>query len=179
MRIQLKNVRLSYPNLFTPSRFDDTSEAKYSATFHIEKDSDTHKQVVDAMKAVAKEKFGEKAGEIYKSIQAKDALPLHDGDESGKDDLAGIMFIRANSKSKPSVVDANKQRLQESDGKPYAGCYVNAIVEIYAMKFNNKPQINCSLCGVQFVKDGEAFAGGRPASDDEFDSVATEFDDSF
>jgi hypothetical protein len=32
--------------------------------------------------------------------------------------------------------------------------------------------VNASLRGVQFLRDGDAFAGGGAASDDEFDDVS-------
>ena len=40
---------------------------------------------------------------------------------------------------------------------------MNAIVELWAQDNNYGKRINASLAGVQFAKDGEAFAGGTVA----------------
>ena len=177
--MQIKNVRLSYPHIFQPTRFDENSSLRYSASFHIEKESAEHKAVGEAMKAAAKDKFGAKAEAVYKSIANKDGLPLRDGAETGDDELSGVMILRSSNKNKPTIVDQSRRQLDESSGKPYAGCYVNALIDIYAWDYKGKPQINCTLRGVQFAKDGEAFSGGRPASVDEFDSESdsSDFDD--
>jgi hypothetical protein len=69
------------------------------------------------------------------------------------------------------VIDRDKTPLTSADGRPYAGCFVNASVELWAQDNNFGKRINASLRGVQFFKDGDAFSGGGAASDDEFDSV--------
>jgi hypothetical protein len=37
--------------------------------------------------------------------------------------------------------------------------------------------MNCALKGVQFVKDGDAFAGSAPASEADFDDLSEGVDD--
>lgn len=54
---------------------------------------------------------------------------------------------------------------------PYSGCYCNVSVEFWAQDGDN-PGIRCSLRGVQFYRDGDAFAGGSKAHNDEFDELA-------
>ena len=61
--------------------------------------------------------------------------------------------------------------LTAADGRPYAGCYVIANVELWAQDNNYGKRINASLRGVQFLRDGDAFSGGGAASEDEFDEV--------
>ena len=81
------------------------------------------------------------------------------------------MFISARSKSRPTVVDRDKTPLTEQDGRPYGGCFVNAIVELWAQDNQFGKRINATLAGVQFLKDGDAFGGSRPADPDEFEAV--------
>ncbi len=52
----------------------------------------------------------------------------------------------------------DKTALTEADGRIYAGCYVNFNVDIWAQD-GQYTGIRCSLNGVQFVKDGDAFGG--------------------
>ena len=60
------------------------------------------------------------------------------------------------------------------DGVFYAGCYVDAVIDIYAQ---DHPQygrrINCGLLGVRFVRDGDAFSGGGGATADDFADLET------
>ncbi|MWN55950.1 ssDNA-binding protein, partial [Escherichia coli] len=53
-----------------------------------------------------------------------------------------------------------------------AGCYVNAVIDIWAQDNNFGKRINASLGGVQFLRDGDAFAGGGVASADDFDDIS-------
>ena len=58
-----------------------------------------------------------------------------------------------------------KEDLAPDAGKPYAGCYVNAVVDIWAQA-GDYPGIRASLNVVQFYADGEPFAGSAPNVDD-------------
>ncbi|WP_244126983.1 ssDNA-binding protein, partial [Xylella fastidiosa] len=62
--------------------------------------------------------------------------------------------------------------LAAQDGRPYAGCYVNANIELWAQDNNYGKRINASLGGVQFLRDGEAFAGGGVASVEDFEDLS-------
>jgi hypothetical protein len=53
---------------------------------------------------------------------------------------------------------------------PYSGCYVNASVEFWAQDGDNAG-IRCSLRAVQFLRDGDAFAGGSKVTADELDDL--------
>jgi len=49
----------------------------------------------------------------------------------------------------------------EENGKPYAGCYVNMSIRLWAQDNQFGKRVNAQLRAVQFVKDGEAF-GDKP-----------------
>jgi len=66
--------------------------------------------------------------------------------------------------------------LTEKDGRPYGGCYVNVSLDIWVQdpkgeKAKNGKRINATLRGIQFMADGDAFAGGAPADPEEFDDL--------
>ena len=172
----LKNVRLSFPNLFEPAIVGDDPKAKprYSAMLILSPD---HPQLADIkakMQAVSKEKWNTKAVEIYNGLSKSDKLALHDGDTKAQyDGVAGNFFISAASQesARPTVIDQNKAPLTAKDGKPYAGCYVNASIDLWAQDNGFGKRINAQLRGVQFLRDGDAFAAGRPADSDEFEEV--------
>ena len=82
-------------------------------------------------------------------------------------------YIKARNKVRPLVIDKDRTKiLDESTGRPYGGCYVNANIEIYAQDNGFGKRINASLKGVQFFRDGDAFSGGAPASEDDFDDLS-------
>lgn len=174
MKVQLKNVRLSFPGLFEATPFNPGDEPKYKATFLIEKGSAQEKAVHAAILAVAKEKWGAKAEATIKSIASNpNKFCFQDGDTKDYDGYAGMMALTAKNTARPLVIDRDKTPLVAADGKPYAGCYVNASVEIFVYD-NSGKGVSASLKGVQFLKDGDAFGGGAPASPDDFDNLSVE-----
>jgi hypothetical protein len=62
-------------------------------------------------------------------------------------------------------------KLEKDTGVIYSGCFVNAQIDIWAQDNGFGKRINCTLAGVQFAADGDAFGGGRPASADDFDDL--------
>lgn len=174
MKITLKNVRLSFPDIFTAKAFEEGQTPKYKATFLFEKGSATHKEVDAAIIALAKEKWGPKADALLKSIRGNpNKFCLQDGDNKSYDGYEGMMYIGASNKGRPTVIDRDRTPLTQDDARPYAGCYVNAIIELFTYD-NTGKGIAASLSGIQFVKDGEAFSGGRPAAADDFEDLGTE-----
>jgi hypothetical protein len=169
-QLKLECVRLSFPDLWEAKVVGD-SEPKFSAAFLLDKKK--HEDLIVQCKtiawAAAKEHFKDKAKDLVQSGKLK--IFLHEGKEKdyeGYDDTN--MFISASSKKRPVVVDRDKTPLAESDGRPYAGCFVNAVVRIWVQDNQYGKRINAELMGVQFVKDGEAF-GAAPLSDDAFENL--------
>lgn len=165
-KIILKNVRLSFPSLWSTESYNGTDTGKYACTFLIEKDTEQGKAVTKAVKDAMKE-VGAKA----------DKTPLKDGDNVKYDGYAGMWAIKANTKKRPLVLDKDKTPLTEEDGVIYAGCYVNASIEVYSMDGQYGKRVGCQLNGVQFAKDGESFGGGGGNAIDDFDAVEDDSSD--
>lgn len=172
MSVKLKDVRLAFPNLFVPKAFEAGGKADFNGAFLLPKDHPQIAEIKQAMKEAAKEKWGAKAQDTYALLEKQGKLAMRDGDtKPDLDGYEGHMFINARNKTKPTVVDKDKSELSESSGKPYAGCFVNVILEFWAQDNQYGKRINASLGGVQFLRDGDAFSGGRPASADDFDDL--------
>ena len=180
MKITIKNARLSFPDLFEPHPFKPGDAPKYKATFLVPKGTDQAKAIDAAIAAVAKEKWPKTWEKVLASIKGNaNKFCWQDGETKTYDGYEGMMAFSAGNKARPTVIDRDKSPLSKDDGKPYAGCYVNAVVEIFAYD-NSGNGISASLGGVQFVRDGEAFSGGRPASADEFEDLGVgEEEDAF
>ena len=172
MKIMLTNVRLAFPTLFEAKTVNGEGKPAFSASFLIDPADPQVKAINAAIEQVAKEKWGAKADAVLKQLRATDKVALHDGDlKSNYDGFAGNLYVSARSAVRPTVIDQARNPLTEQDGKPYAGCYVNVSIDLYAQDNNYGKRINASLRGVQFVGDGDAFGGGGSASVDEFDVV--------
>jgi hypothetical protein len=156
--MQLNNVRLSYPNIFRASAFAPGQDEKYSAMFIMEKGSTAHQEMEAAIAEAIEEKWPKKPPGNLK-------ICLRDGEEKDSDGFGpGVVFFNASSKKRPGVFDRDTSALVEDDGKPYAGCYVHAQINVWAQDNAFGKRINASLEGIQFYKDGEGFGGGGRAS---------------
>ena len=172
MKHSLKNVRLSFPNLFHKAVFNG-NETKYEATLLLNKEDHA-----DVIAAIEKDISGRIKDELKGAKVPADRRCLKDGSDSEYDGYAGCMSFKAGNSKRPLVIDRDKSPITEEDDKLYAGCYVNASVELWVQNNQYGKRINANLLGVQFVKDGEAFGGkGESASVDDFDNMGDDEDD--
>lgn len=171
MKLILKDVRLSFPTLWAPERVAEDSDPAYSASFLMERGSEQEAATKAVIEAGGTEKWGKDWPAIKRQLLAQDRMCLHDGDLKTYDGYAGMSYVSARSKVRPLVVDRRKNPLTEADGVPYAGCYVNASLDVWAMSNQYGKRICATLLGVQFVRDGVAFGGGGGSLND-FDEIA-------
>jgi len=167
-KIKLSNVRLSFPSIFKRASFDN-QEGKFEATFLLNKETqaDQIEKLQAAIDAAVKD---------AKVKVPKDKFCLKDGDDFEYDGYEGHMAFKASTNKRPTVIDRDKSPLAEDDGKPYAGCYVNAIVDIWIQNNNFGKRANGNLFGIQFYADGESFGAGDVDVTDEFDSLEDDND---
>lgn len=176
-KIHLKNVRLSFPDLFTARAFQEGDEPKFKAAFLLGEKHPQRKEIEKAINDVATAKWGPKAKKILDGIRSNpNKFCYQDGNNKDYDGYADHWYISASNKARPTVIDRDRSPLTAEDGRPYAGCYVNAIIEIFAYTTSGNG-IAASLSGVQFFKDGEPFSGGRAAAADDFDDLSDQGDD--
>ena len=182
-KVILRNVRLSYEHIFTPSKFDEGQDAKYSATFIIPKDHPDLTAVKKAYFEAGQESFasdftGGNWPRGY-TCSLKDADKETDGNgvllAEKNDAYKGAYILEANSTRRPVTLNRNKAQVTEDDGIIYSGCYVNASLAAAGYTYGKvKKGVKCYLNGVQFVKDGPRF--GSDASSD-FDALDGDEDD--
>lgn len=176
-KVKLKDVRLSFPDLFEPVQYQGKGVFRYNASFLIVPGSENDKLVKAAIRAEveAELKDKDKADKFLANIKGNSNKMCYvSGDLKEYEGYQGMLVLSSHRQQKagrPTVIDGNKQPLVAADGKPYAGCYVNASVDIYVQTGENSG-VRCGLAGVQFSKDGDAFSGGRAASPDEFEDIA-------
>ena len=162
-KIKLNNVRLSFPSIFNKSEFNG-QVGKFEATFLMNKESQA-KMIADVEAQIAL---------IQKDNKAKvspDKICLKDGEFVDYDGYAGCMSIKAGSNRRPTVLGRDKAPVVEEDNIVYAGCYVNAVVELWFQDNSYGKRVNCNLLGIQFAKDGDTFGAGDTDVSDDFDTI--------
>lgn len=170
MKVVLQNVILRFADVFKAEEFKaGDGRPRFTASFLVEPGSENDKNINEAIKAAAKEAWADKADKMLKTMSGqKTQYCYRDGDTLTYDGCEGMMFLaaaRAAKQGAPKIVDRAKQDITQESGKLYPGCTVNAIVDVWAQSGDN-PGIRCTLSTVQFVKDGEAFSGSVPSTDE-------------
>jgi hypothetical protein len=175
-KYHLKNVRLSYPSLHVAKAGMEGGKAQYQANLLLDKTA--HAKDIEALRKlidrVALDKFGKKV--TLKHVCLRDGADLEDKEGYGED----VMFIVAKSEDPVPVVDGNKIAIPHEliKSKCYGGCYVNAIVRLYAWSHPTGGKgVSAGLGAIQFVRDGDSFGAGRVNPDEEFETVEAEDDD--
>ena len=177
VKVTTGKVRLSWPKLFEPDRFDEKSDLKFSTMILIPK---SDKETVERLRKAEKE-----AAELGKSkfpdgkIPAKLESKLRDGDGENKygkpwvedyPERAGHWFMSVDCKAEypPKVVDGKLNPiLDPSEIK--SGDYARVSLSAYA--YNNMNMgVSFGLRNVQKVADGEPLGGTSSAADD-FDEI--------
>ncbi len=183
MKINLPDVRLAFAKgIWKPTNIQGGEGGEGSAfncQFII---NPKHVKLVKALDQavidVATEKWKDKAEAVLKTLEKGGKIAWQKEDYCNKKTgepypgFEDMFHIGARSQVAPLIIDTNKAPLTEKQGKPYAGCYVNAQIELWAQDNQFGRRINAGLKGIQFLRDGDAFGGGAPASADDFDDLS-------
>lgn len=189
MILKLQNIRARFMNLYVARapQVEGTSRPRYDITLMIPKGSDNDALIKAEYLRIAREIWKDKAPQMLQLFAAQSKIQYRDGDVLvvKNPEYAGHMILTATAPNEilgalappPEVRDADGvTKLTAASGKPYPGCYVTAFVEPYHLKGVNE-RLNCGLRAVQFVRDGEAFAGvAGVINDDMFDRLAAPTD---
>lgn len=189
-KIQLKGVRLSFPALAkaaVPAGYDN-AEPKFSANFLLDPNDKAHAALINEVKAEVKRLMVDAWG--GKPPRMKPIDCCGDGEnytsKSTKKPYAGyegMFVVSAKNSRRPLCLSKTKEILtpDEVESMLYAGCYVTAIVTFWIQDNQYGEAVRCSLEGVKFVRDGDAFgAAGASADDfddDDEDGLVNDFDD--
>ena len=127
------------------------------------------KKAIEVAKDEGKGKWGGK-------IPANLKTPLRDGDIDRPEDeaYADSMFLNANSKQAPQIVDRQVQPILDQS-EVYSGCYGRVSITFYAYNSNGNKGVAAGLRNVQKLRDGEPL-GSRANARDEFEAVDAEDD---
>lgn len=188
MKLKIRNARLSFPDLFEATQYRGQGPFNYGATL-LGADDDGAQVSLDegktwqpfktgidkALDEVARGQWAAKAGAHLAGIKGNSQKCCFvDGNTKAYDGYSGKWALsakRPQDKGRPLVIDEAKNIVDPKSGKVYAGCYVNATVEVWAQDNSYGKGIRATLVGVQFAKAGDAFGGGAAPNADDFDEI--------
>lgn len=175
-KVRIENVRMAFPAIFKAEAIGD-GEPAFGARFIVPQNHPAVKLLDAAIVETARDKWGTKADQILAKLRKDGAICFVKEEYQNSDGEVYAGFenayhLQTRSQVKPLVIDRDKTPLTERDGRPYSGCYVVAMVEVWAQENSFGRGVRAQLKGVQFYKDGEAFAGGTPASEGDFDDLS-------
>lgn len=193
MKVKVQNVRALYPFLFAkdqPKKADQ--DPKYRVTLTMDEDHPAVEKIREAALEVLTAKVGADAAERWMKnnfgVDKKTGV-LHWGDKRDEpsEDFDGTRYFTAKSDTQP-VIQTSLGFRQKRDGtvrdeddedieldrdehgkQIYAGCYVNALINVVAWKNENGTGVSTYLLGVKFRKDGDEQILGETVSDDDLD----------
>jgi hypothetical protein len=189
--VQLKHVRIAFiDELFTPGQYEGKGDFRHTATLIVEPGTANDKAIQAAISKEALGAWGKKAEAMLEDLRGdKKAFSYvknkknQQGDiYEGFEGMYALSGVRKQKDGAPLFLHNVKdpatgkaQRLTGSEGVIYAGCYVNAKVEMWAQvgRYNG---IRCGLLGVQFDSPGDSFGGASRPTDDGFDALDAEED---
>jgi hypothetical protein len=189
--VQLKHVRIAFiDELFEPGQYEGKGDFRHTATFIVEPGSANDKAIQAAIQAEAVAAWGKKADTMLEDLRGdKKAYSYQKNkkDKTGEvyegfEDRYALSGVRKAKDGAPLFLHNVKdpetgkaQRLTGKEGVIYAGCYVNAKVEMWAQAGTYRG-MRCGLLGVQYDAPGDSFGGASRPSDDGFDAVDAEDD---
>lgn len=167
-KVITNKVRFSYVNIFRSRAFREGQDAKFSICLLIPKEDKAglakiQRAIDEAVQEGISSKWG---GKQPKNLH----LPLRDGDLERADEAPeyeGMMFLNANSNSKPGIVDKDLNEILDPD-EVYSGCWGRASINFFPYDSNGNRGVGVGLNNIQKLKDGERLGAARANAEDDF-----------
>jgi len=196
MKVIVRNVRLGFNDLFEPKSVMD-GDPKYSCTLICSDETEitvngkkvAHGSMMQVIDKVLKDKLGKVPAKFKNwvyckadgSLGAREEYTNDDGEyHAGFDADTFYMSCAKRADKAPNgikVMDQNKEPITAASGRLFAGCYVNVILDVYAMEGKAGVTVQASLEGVQLLRRGESLGITPIDADAEFDIEETTEDE--
>lgn len=194
LKLLTPEFRVSHPRVFKPGQIQGAGEPMYSIEMLFDKATTKLSEIQRPLIVAAKDKWGDDKNEWPKPLK----WPFRDGDKPRfnkktkkmevKPEHVGMWVVKASSSakySKPHVVGKDPKVALTDESELYPGCYARAHLKAHAYEFADKNGVKFILDGVQFIRDGKAIGGKKPADqmfgviegDDGDESFDQSFDD--
>lgn len=171
-KLIIPEARLAFASAIFQKESVNGGEPKFGCTLILPPTSPAIEIVKAEEARLAALAWPDKAQQMLDMIRANNAQALKPGALKAKfDGFPGNYFISTNADVQPTTVNRQGVQISAKDNVLYSGCYVLAHISLWVQDNQWGQKINANLLGLQFLRDGDAFAGG-PAP-----SAASEFAD--
>lgn len=181
-QVTLKGARASFFKAFEKTASVASGREGYRSNWLFDPNTAEGKQCIalckKAIEEVKKDKWKEKAA----SIKFKpDRVCFREGETFTSEDTGevyegyeGMYALVTNNQTPPTIVNRDRTPLKKDDGVIYSGCYCVVVVRFYAVTGQEKGGngIFCTLEGVQFLRNGEAFGAAALNAEEAFDDLS-------
>lgn len=184
VEMMLKDVRVSFPDIFTKSVYKG-KETSYGTKIILDPKEANDKAYIKKIQATINSLSKGILG-IEEILETETCL--RNGKTLKDETYHGKYRLSANSPNRPHVFlpGSNEDTAENMEqSKIHSGCYVNAKVRIWAHE--DTQRVNCQLIAIQFKRDGESFgapvvpveeaADGFEVSGDSIDDILGDDDD--
>ena len=168
LKVLTTEFRVSHPHLFKPTGIKGSEKLNYSIEMLFDKKITELSKLNAPLRYAAAMKWGAK--EDWPSPLK---MPIRDGDKPYgkskeiKEEHKGMWVVKASTSaefSKPTVVGRDPNVPLENEAEIYPGCYARAELKAHAYTFADKDGVKFILNAVQFIRDGKAMGGRKPAN---------------
>lgn len=185
IRVKLEGVPVSFPHVFRKHSSIEDGTPKFSLNAIIDEETKAGRKARAAMDAAIekakKSLWGDNPPRIKDDrICLKDGNDMLDGSGEVRDGYQDVMYVKASTQKRPNVRDRDgKTPLTEEDDKVIGGDICNVWLDVWPTKDKKLGGngVFATLVGVQFVKEGNRFGGGKGLSDDDFDDLGDDDSD--
>jgi hypothetical protein len=161
---------VSFPAVFEPSRIN----GKFGCGLMFPKETTDMKILEKAIETAAKENWGT-------NMPKKLSTPILDGDDSDREERAGMWYINAKGpnggKFAPALIDRDKDDISDPEDF-YPGCFARARITLFAYthKETGNKGVSVGVRSIQKLKDGEPLVS-RVKAEDDFEDLPSVEDD--
>lgn len=188
LHLVLRKVRIAYPEVFEPKHNDLSGKDEYSVQVRLYENNPEHMKIVEMINAAKEVAANAFWGRDAKAFNAR-VEKIDNNKGLRHNDEGGFYFLSAKRRpdqQAPRIVGRDRTvELRPEDGKIYSGAVCNVVVDLwcYSGKAKNgtpiQPGFSFTLCGIQFVEDGDPIGGASVATDDDFDELEADDDPDF
>ena len=188
-KIQLRNVRLSFPTLREKRATVKDGKEKYSVNFIIDPSTPEGKRNIELCKkaiAAAEMKTFKKGGQIKliedpKRIAFRPGAKFRNQEGEVYEGYEGMVGISCNSDKRIKLLDRNRAEVELEDIEDVfqGGYYCDAIIRFFCVSGTDKGGrgLFCGVNGIRSRQKGEVFSTGSKVSADDFDDLGDDEDD--
>lgn len=180
LHVVAKRVRIAYPQVFETKHNDLSGKDEYSVQVRFYENVPDHmaqvKKIKEIMNMASEYYWGQDAKKFAReAADSKNTRGLRYDEEGGFYYLGAKR--RADQQAPRIVGRDRKVELRPEDGKIYSGAVCNVVFDVWCYSGTAKngakipPGYSFTLCGIQFVEDGDPIGGVSAAKDDDFDDL--------